>query len=427
MTAKSVTIYKDGRDNSEYTSGTTVTDSPQSTGNSSHHSRRTNPIAWTSWKQDCKQQQHKHKRKAEDIRKEDKQATISKARRRLQKQYLIQRKQVHKKIFGKTGTKAKMTAIQDNDTGRVMNKAEDIQEHVQAYYQKQADPVFGPKKGMQILKQTPMRYPWELSDTEKLDPIKLQTRVGDPQYEQVSILQHIRRYSLFCDNIRSLSNGKQAGPDGVPNELIKHLPDTVLQAIHKLFIIMWVTGHTPTSWKESSTILLHKKGSELDLNNYRPIALANTLYKLWTGVVHECLSTYAEHFDILSSQQEGFRKHRNTIRQLQMLQHIFSDAKICGQDLYVLYIDFSSAFNTIDHDKLLCIMKDLGFTEDAIHVIHDLYTDAKTKVKLPYAETTAIHINRGTIQGDTLSPFLFLISIEPLLRWLQSEATSMDA
>ena len=187
-----------------------------------------------------------------------------------------------------------------------------------------------------------------------------------------------------------------------------------------MFIAMWVVGHTPTSWKESCTILIHKKGSELDLNHYRPIALANTMYKLWTSMVHDCMSTYAEHFDILSSQQEGFRKHRNTIRQLQMLQSVLSDAKICNQDLYLLYIDFSSAFNTIDRDKLLRTMKDLGFTQDAIHVINDLYTDAKTKIRLPYAETEAININRGTIQGDTLSPFLFLVFIEPLLRWMQS-------
>ena len=46
-----------------------------------------------------------------------------------------------------------------------------------------------------------------------------------------------------------------------------------------------------------------------------------------------------------------------------------------------MFIDFSSAFNTIDHDKL-CIMHDLGFTQDAIQVIADLYTDATTKVKL---------------------------------------------
>jgi len=181
-----------------------------------------------------------------------------------------------------------------------------------------------------------------------------------------------------------------------------------------------MTGTTPKAWKEAQTVLLHKKGSEHDLGNWRPIALANTLYKLWTGVIAACLYKYAEHFNILSSAQEGFRKQKNTIRQLQNIMNIMSDAKISQQDLYLLYVDFSSAFNTINHDKLLCLMHDLGFPEDAIEVIAELCTDAITKIRLYFAETGPIKIERGTIQGDTLSPLLFLIFIEPLLRWLQS-------
>ena len=76
-------------------------------------------------------------------------------------------------------------------------------------------------------------------------------------------------------------------------------------------------------------------------------------------------------------------------------------------------MDFSAALNTIDHDKLLWIMQDLGFPNDAIHVIADLYTDAITKIRLYFAETDSIAIERETIQGDTLSPLLVLIFIEP--------------
>ncbi len=97
-----------------------------------------------------------------------------------------------------------------------------------------------------------------------------------------------------------------------------------------------------------------------------------------------------------------------------------SDAKISQQDLYLLYVEFSSLLNTIDHDKLLCIMHDLGFPDDNFEVIAELYTDAITKIKLYIAETGPIKIERGTKQGDTLFLLLFLIFIKPLLRWLQS-------
>ncbi len=58
------------------------------------------------------------------------------------------------------------------------------------------------------------------------------------------------------------------------------LPPQVKQLIHNLFVIMWATGCTPDKWKHSNTRLIHKKGNAMDSGNYRPIALANTMYKI---------------------------------------------------------------------------------------------------------------------------------------------------
>ena len=126
---------------------------------------------------------------------------------------------------------------------------------------------------------------------------------------------------------------------------------------------MWMTSTTPDTWRQSETILLHKKIDEILLEFYRPIALTNTVYKLWTGLIQECLNTYAGHYNILSNSQEGFRRYRNTTRPLHTLVNVLSDAKLSEQNLFMLYVDFSSALNTIDHDKLLQIMYDLGFLQ----------------------------------------------------------------
>jgi len=69
---------------------------------------------------------------------------------------------------------------------------------------------------------------------------------------------------------------------------------------------------------------------------------------------------------------------------------------------------------------LLWIMYDLGyFPTDAIDAVKILYDNATTQVKLPSGiRTGQIPVERGTIQGDTLSPFLFPLYMEPLLRWL---------
>jgi hypothetical protein len=56
---------------------------------------------------------------------------------------------------------------------------------------------------------------------------------------------------------------------------------------------------------------------------------------------------------------------------------------------------------------------------ESIYVVQGLYTNASTRVHTPCGATPNINIDRGTLQGDTLSPLLFNIFIEPLLRWLQ--------
>ena len=178
----------------------------------------------------------------------------------------------------------------------------------------------------------------------------------------------------------------------------------------------------PASWKISLTILLYKKGDPSQLPNHRPIALANTIYKFFTSTLTSILSAYGEKHQILHDSQEGFRAERCTSRQLQLLIAALEDAQLTTQDIYLLYIDFKNAFGSIDHARLLAIMKDLGYPEDAVMLVGNIYSQSNTIFTGEYfGQTQKISIHRGTIQGDTLSPYLFLIFLEPLLRWLQRE------
>eukprot|EP00983_Pelagomonas_calceolata_P031432 985896-Pelagomonas_calceolata.AAC.1 len=95
------------------------------------------------------------------------------------------------------------------------------------------------------------------------------------------------------------------------------------------------------------------------------------------------------------------------------------DAKTFGKDICALIVDFTFAFNTTDQDRMLWITYDLGFPIDAIDNVKNLYESATTQIRLPSGRSTEkIPIERGTIQGDALSPFRFLLYMEPLLRWL---------
>ena len=121
--------------------------------------------------------------------------------------------------------------------------------------------------------------------------------------------------------------------------------------------------------------------------------------------------------------QDGFRKHRNTMRALQSSLNVFEDAKLHKENVFALYTDYRNAFNTIDQDKLLQILFDLKFPNVAIDAVRDLYAGACTSVRTPAGITAPVcveSIERGVLKGDTRSPFLFNCFMEPLARWLQA-------
>ena len=163
---------------------------------------------------------------------------------------------------------------------------------------------------------------------------------------------HLYNRGIYDQALASLPGRKAPGIDGVPNEVLKHMPTTFHDAMHRLFETLWKTHRTPSTWKQALTVLLYKKDDPHAVKNYRPIGLLTSVYKLWSAVITKCLSAFVEEHDMLSEVQEGFREERNTVRQLQRLTMMMEDAKLTGSPLYVLYVDFVNAFGSIDH-KLL--------------------------------------------------------------------------
>ena len=152
--------------------------------------------------------------------------------------------------------------------------------------------------------------------------------------------------------------------------------------------------------------------------NHRPIALANTIYKFFTNTITAQLANYGEKHQILQNSQEGFKQERCTSRQLQTLIVALEDSRLIQQDIYLLYIDLKNAFGSIDHTKLLAIMADLGYPQDAINLIGNIYSNSSTRFfGTHFGQTKLVHIQRRTIQEDTLNPYIFIIFLEPLLRW----------
>ncbi|GFN92453.1 RNA-directed DNA polymerase from mobile element jockey [Plakobranchus ocellatus] len=113
------------------------------------------------------------------------------------------------------------------------------------------------------------------------------------------------------------SNESAVGPDDVYYQFLKHLPESCLHTLLKLFNNIWTTGDIPPSWREASVVPIPKPGKDpSDPSNYRPIALTSCLCKTLERMVNDRLVHVLESRNLLSKVQCGFRKDDSTLDHL---------------------------------------------------------------------------------------------------------------
>ena len=313
-------------------------------------------------------------------------------------------KKAHAVIAGK-GASAGITALRRPD-GTLATSQDEMASLAHSFFQEQAA---APATCLQ-----PWMLPWQDICFDGFDLVAEPLESGTQAPDFVDLIAGRTR---FMEIVHHLANGKAAGPDGLPNEVLKYLSEEMLDCLHLWIQVIFKTAQTPACMKQSTTVLLHKKGDPTLLSNYRPICLIVTLGKLYTALLADCMQDFCDQFGILTASQEGFRRGKSTSCQLQLVVIALTDAKESNQDVYALFVDFSSAFSTVYHDKL-SVLRQLGFPESCIAAVTSLYDGSTTMVQIAGTSTEAISIDRGTLQGDSLSLLLFCLTIEPLMRWL---------
>ena len=132
----------------------------------------------------------------------------------------------------------------------------------------------------------------------------------------------------LTDAIRSLANGKVVGPDGVSVELFKitlNGDPALRRRLLDIVVRIWRGGEVPQHWKDTITMVLHKKKDRTERGNYRGISLVAHAGKILLKINARHLSEYCERVGILPEEQSGFRPSRSTadmmfvIRRLQEL------------------------------------------------------------------------------------------------------------
>ena len=218
--------------------------------------------------------------------------------------------------------------------------------------------------------------------------------------------------------IKQQKSGKAAGPDNIPPEALKQAEDINTEVLHMLFKDIWEKEDIPNDWKEGYIVKIPKKGDLSQCSNYRGISLLSVPGKIFNRVILNRLKNAVD--TKLRDNQAGFRRNRSCTDQIATLRIILEQSLEWRSSLYVNFIDYEKAFDSVDRTSLWKLLRHYGVPDKIVSLIRKSYEGMSCKVVHGQQLSESFQVRTGVRQGCLLSPFLFLLAID----WIMKETTS---
>ena len=196
----------------------------------------------------------------------------------------------------------------------------------------------------------------------------------------------------------------------IPAEVWKHGGDNLFSRLHQLITNAWEVGSVPQAWKDASIVTIYKKGDRTDCGNYRGISLLSIAGKIFARILLNRLSTHITP-KVVPETQCGFRGGNRSTADM-----IFSTRKCIEQDrpLYMVFVDFSKAFDTVGRTGLWQLLRKYGCPEKFTTMIEALHTGMMANVSVGEV-SESFSVTNGFKQGCVLAPTLFSIFLSAML------------
>ena len=216
--------------------------------------------------------------------------------------------------------------------------------------------------------------------------------------------------------IEKMKPKTSSGQDGISSALLKDIHLITVKIITLIINQSLSTGIFPDRLKIAKVVPIFKKDNPHITGNYRPISLLPVISKVFEKVVFNQLYKYLDKFNLLYKSQYGFRKgHSCEFAAMEVTDKIFNNLDKRKLPL-ALFLDFSKAFDTINHDILIDKLKHYGVTDVALKWFRSYLTNRKQFVLYKDKKSKESVITTGVPQGSILGPLLFIVYINDIAK-----------
>ena len=168
----------------------------------------------------------------------------------------------------------------------------------------------------------------------------------------------------------------------------------MVNILHILFNGILETDDIPSTFKKALIVVLYKKEDRAECKNYRSISLLSHIYKLFMTIIGNRITN--DLYSCLPISQAG----RGTVEQIFALSQMIEKSIEFNKPLYLVFIYFTKAFDSIKLDQLWSILDKTPLNKNYINLLKSLYDGSQDSIKTYLSNTRFVDIRKGVKQGD---------------------------